>query len=505
MTMSEQPRFQGNDDALDFLGRYLFQIKSSAYELPMYKADTRERDRALIRFAYSEPLLAGVLSSVVSRDSNRQWSLIGPARSVAVWARKLHDADEGLGWRSFVAKNSSAYYNTNIGMVAEIGSDRNGVPQKLWSFDPTNVRLSGKINPEQPFMYYYPSTGKIDLYRKDVLHQNSMPNIQEKMASAGFCAVERSTLMAKIMLGLIYHQLEKLDFAPQRGLAIFKGFMRDEWEQAKAEAEAQMKNRDASYYRGILSIFTNNSDAAVDLLGFSNLPDNFQMMDFIEIIMQAYSLAFSYPVGEFWAIQSGSFGRTGEHQLQQQQATAKGELEFAKGLEEQLQSWFLPPSVDFSFEQRNDTGEFNKLQMIQAKSTMLLDMFAASRQGEEEGQASENLFSKDEIRQLYVESGIIPPEWTSQEAEEVDYDLSQMRDRIYSNPHLMKRIVQTPNEPLVCYRWGPKNDYLGTRNRATNMEVAKYLSNLTFPHGDIEVLANYGGELLEKRTYAIAK
>lgn len=498
---SEQERFNSFDDTFSIVRTFIQSVTDTDYQLPPYRADTRERDKALINFANSEPLLAGVLSSVVSRDANRRWTLIGPARSVSIWGNRLHGVDEGLGWRSFVSKMSHSYYSTNLGFAVEVGADKNGVPTALWSFDPTRVRLTGIINAKAPYMVYYPPTGQVNLFRSDVLHSNSLPTIQEEMRGAGYCAIERSVLMAKIMLGLVHHQIEKLNAAPGKGLALFKGIQRDEWEQAKAEAEAMIETLGARYYKGILSLFTANSDAEVDLLNFSNLPDNFVLKDFVEIIMQAYSLAFNYPVGEFWAISSGSFGRTGEHKLQQQQATDKGELEFSSSLQEQLRSWFLPPSLYYTFEERNDTGELNKADLIKAKTETLLEMYNAGRRFVVEGE--EPLFSPKEIRQLFVEHGIIPPEWTEEEEEDAIVSLDKLRHQVLSNPNLISRVTKYPEEPIVAYSWNPPAEMANVRVNAKNWNwrVSNYLSDLVFPDGTLSVLWERGGDILDRRFF----
>jgi hypothetical protein len=487
-TKSKQPRFKDDRE----LANYFIKMISRADEtLPDYKSDTRPRDLELLRLVRSESLLSGVVSGAVSRDKNRGWTLTGAARQVSVFSKKLHSVQDGEGWRRFVSLNANSWYVTDLGYISEIGFRfRGGPAETLWHLDPTRCRITGITKPP---MYYYPNTGKVSLKRNEYIHGNSMPSVEEKMKYAGFSAVERALEFVRLMIGLNRHQLEKLGVVAPKGILLGKGIKRDEWEQAIEQYEEDMKNKGRAYYEGVLMLFTQSEASDIVLTALSTLPDNFELKEFIDVVMQAYSLAFGYPVGEFWAIQSGSFGRTGEMKVQQQQATAKGELDFALSFQEQLQTYFLPSTVDFQFDQRNDSGDLIKAESTNTAFQIVKEAYETGSKGE-----LEPIISQEEARMLMAELGIIPKEWAKDDEDITSSDLQDTRERMLERAGVIESIQAHPDEPVVMYSHNIKDVI---RNSLITKETTDFLNRYHFPPGKITVLWNSGREALARRYY----
>lgn len=491
-TRSIQPRFKKNSD--ETMRAIIDMIRKADQTLPRYSSDTRKRDEELLKMVRSEPLLSGVVASAVSRDKNRGWLLTGPARQVSTFSRRLHSVHEGEGWRQFVSLNSHSWYSTNFGYASEIGfTFRNGPAATMWHMDPINCRLTGNV--KEP-MYYYPANGKVGLKRDEYIHGNSMPSPEEKMKRAGFCAVERCLDFTRLMIGVNRHQLEKLGVAPSKGILLGKGILRDEYDNAVAQAQEDADNKELMYYRGVMFLFTRNVDAALDFIGLSELPDNFELTQFIDVVMQGYALAFGYPVGEFWSIQSGSFGRTGEMKEQQHQATAKGELDFALSFQEQLQTYFLPATVNFQFDQRNDRGDLVRAE-ANAKIWEIIKE-AYSTENSKEGP----LITKEQALELMVQHGILPAEMTENEEDLAVTDLKEVRERALSQPEVLEAIHRMPDDPIVVYRYEPQENKNYTPFARTRTKSAKNIAALTgewFPPGDVQVLWEKGSDALKTR------
>lgn len=478
---SKQERFTNPQDTIAYLLRL---VSKANQQLPAYSADTRKRDEALLRFVRSESLLSGVVSSAVSRDKNRGWTLTGGARQVSSYSNKFHSVNYDLGWRQFVSLNATSWYATNFGYASEIGFRYKGGPaETMYHIDPTKCILQD--DPKKP-INYYPPTKKIPLRRGEFIHGNSMPSVEEKMRRAGFCAVERALEFTRLMIGLSRHHLEKLGVAIPKGIVLGKGITQTEWEQARAMIDAEKEASDREYYEGIMMLFSKNTDADLKLIGLSELPDNFSMSTFIDIIMQGYALAFGYPVGEFWSIASGSFGRTGEMKEQQQQATAKGELDFALSFQEQLQKYFLPESVNFQFDQRNDRGDLVNIEVVEKKFNMI-----------NEGVKS-TLYDKEEAFKLLAMENIIPADWTETEEDVSTSDLQETRERMLSRPEILRALKYSPSEPIVQYTYNPKFDFAMPVMKTRDLRVA---SHYEFPVGKVEVLWESGEDAFRKRIY----
>ena len=501
--------------AYEIMNHFMNMIIRADERLPRYSADTRERDGKLLQLIRSESMLAGTVSSAVSRDTNRGWTLSGTARQVGVYSNKLHSVNEGSGWRRFVSLNATSWYGTNVGYASEIGFRFKGGPaETMWFLDPTAIRQTGLTKPP---MYFYPKKGgKVPLNNSEYIHGNSMPAVETSLKFAGFCAVERAMNFIRLMIGLNRHQLEKLGVALPKGILLGKGITREEFTNAVEQANEDAKNKNQSYYKGILGIFAENVGADLELIALSTLPDNFTLQEFVDVIMQVYALAFGFPVGEFWSIASGSFGRTGEMKEQQQQATAKGELDFALSFQEQLQTFFLPSTVNFQFEQRNDKGELIKAEADRMEFDIIKDAYSTGLKEEAELLIAETsivdeegntidlknsreelmLISKNEARQKLAMSGIIPSEWT-EEIEDVETtDLKEIRERLLDTTEIAKVAYQSPNEPIVLYSY---NTQAKIKNSKASEEARRYISKFYYPPGKLAILWNSGSEIIKNR------
>lgn len=479
MSTIQKDRFD-NDEMM--FRRIINMVSRSDVVLPPYEADTRKRDEALQTFWRSESLLASVLAASVARDKNRGWELRGGARLVSEFAKKLHSIHNSEGWRQFVSMNSTAWYTSNIGYVSEIGVDRNKKSETMWHIDPVRLRMTGAR--DYP-MYYYPATGKKRMRRETYIHGNSMPAIQEKMNYAGFCAVERALLFTRLMIGLHYHQLEKLGVAPPKGILFATGINRQEWESAIANFEETKQNQNLEAYDGVFGLFVKDTNAKLDLIGLSELPDNFNLRDWLDNIMKAYSLAFGTNVYQFWTPENGTFGRGKEIDAMRKNTTYMGELEFALSFQDQIQTYFLPPSVMFDFNMQNDDDLLEQ----EETNTMIINNLKALKDS--------GFIDESQGRYLLAKKGIIPREWAEgiEDQSLTITDLQQVRQRIKDNFEVRRYAHTFPDDPIVLYTYNNKREIMG------NMIDSEKLYEYEFPNGNVYVLYPSGEEMLKKVYY----
>ena len=136
---SDQPRF-GTTPQEFFISNYSWFTDESKVE-PPYSANNRDRDTWLQRFAKKDPILIGVLSSVVDIDKNRGWRMVGGRNQVGRFTRMFHNwqaAPGVFGWRQGISHASKSFWNTDMGAVVEWGrSSRLGPLRAMYSVDPT--------------------------------------------------------------------------------------------------------------------------------------------------------------------------------------------------------------------------------------------------------------------------------------------------------------------------------------------------------------------------------
>lgn len=491
---SQQPRFENKNYRQIAEAIYKFMLNAED-ALPPYKSDTRNRDKELMRLVRSENIISGILSSVVARDQNRAWLLTGGVRQVSQYGSKLHHVHDGSGWRKFVSLNSTSYHVTDFGFMSEVGfASRNGRAETMWNIDPTRTKFSGII--DTPVTYFPPNASKVNLEPEYYINGNSMPAIEESLRGIGFSAVERCLYAIRMMMGIFRHSLEKLGFSPPKGILLGKGIRRQDLDAAYQRLKEDKERQDVAFYEGVLALFTSNPQAKIDLVSLSELPDNFSLGQWLDNLVKIMSLAFNYPIAEFWSLDTGTWGRGETDALQFEQATSKGENSFALSFQEQLQRKYFPETVDFVFDNRNEAGELVVAERKSQAADMIGDLY-------EKGlQYGESLISKEEARKLLVQNGIIPQEFTDEEEPETSAtDLKAIREMLLSDNKIFRIAQEFPNEPIVQYRWQP--DIIGKINMHSNVNemITREICKVPYHPGSYVVLWESGSDVFRKRVF----
>jgi hypothetical protein len=274
-----------------------------------------------------------------------------------------------------------------------------------------------------------------------------------------------------------------------------------DYDRAMRDAEEEMSNEEIQFFRSVIAIFTNQLKAEIDLIGFSQLPDNFQLKEFIDIIMQTYALAFGYPVSEVWTVSTGSFSRDGEIEAQQGQATAKGELAFSLSLQDQLQTHFIPSSVLFSFDLRNDLGDLSRAEIDNLRTQTIINLYTAGRIS---GESDEPLLSRDQALELLASYELIPNAWIEELSDSGTQDIKEIREHIRRNPFVINRALLYPDEPIVYYRYDALGGNFG--GAFVDVDTNDYLLSRTLAgvkpcSGTYGVLFSSGEDMLRKKIF----
>lgn len=428
MVKSQQERFNNTADTAE---QFFFTTSNliSDYEEaePAYQADARTRDAWLLEFVKREPHLAGVVSSVTAIDKNRGWRVIGGRNQVKRVTDMLHNFEvaPGLkGWRPALASASEAFWNTDLGAVVELGKEsRNGPIKALYNVDPTMCRLTGRA--DYP-LYYYPKSGKLMKWAdNDYFRVVSLPSIIEKYNALGNCAVSRCVQIAQLMIALYRHEEEKMLSRAPRGLLLLSGIKRDQWEKAMQARDAQLDAKEVKYFGAVAVLASAASTVEAKLVALSELPANFELRTWMDMTMYGYALCFGYDQSEFWPVQYGALGRGNETKIQHEKATGKGRLDFVLGFQEQLQN-FLPDSIDFEFDQRDEQGDLIHASVHQAWSDVAETLYSKSQAN------NVPLLSREETRVILADYGIIPSAWadskyiSSTDSTEVALDMDEI-------------------------------------------------------------------------------
>jgi len=439
---SSQPRFKNKmEDPSEFFMSTLNLLQDLEDDPePQYQADSKLRDAWLIRFVNREPHLSGVISSVTAIDKNRGWSVVGGRNQVNRVTQMLHSFEcaPGLtGWRPAFAATSEAFWNTDMGGVVEIGRDGRGGPiTKLFTVDPTRCQLTG--NMDTPLKYYPTKGGKVQKWSSDdYFRVSSLPSLLEGFNGLGRCAVSRAVQIALTMIALLRHDQEKLLARAPRGLLLLSGIKQKQWADAMAARDAQLDSQNDKYFGAVAVLASSAASVDAKLVALSELPVSFNLREFMDMTMYGYSLCFGYDPSEFWPVQYGALGRGNETQIQHEKATGKGRLDFVLGFQEQLSN-FLPDSIDFTMEQRDDQGDLLHASVDQAWANVAKTMYTSKLNGIP-------LITNEEARVLLAQYGVIPTTW-SPTAEVAANDIEDSDDEpVVDQPEDMPKDTNSPD------------------------------------------------------------
>jgi hypothetical protein len=400
---SKQPRMNLTGENPE---SFFQSISSLIYEEvepePPYIPDSRRRDKWLTNFLRKEPHLAGVVNSVTAIDKNRGWRVVGGRNQVKRITNMLHNFENspGLcGWRPSLATASQAFWTTDIGTIVEVGRDGKGGPvSALYNVDSTKCHLSGSS--DFP-LKYHPKKGPEQTWGvDDFFRVVSAPSILEEHLGLGNCAVSRAIQLAQLMVALYRHDEEKLLSRAPRGLLLLQGIKQNQWDTAMAARDEKLNSVEDKYYGAIAVLASASATVDAKMVALSELPADFNLRDWMDMLLYGYALCFGYDASEFWPVQYGALGRGNETQIQHEKATGKGRLDFVLGFQEQLEN-FLPDSIDFEFDQRDEQGDLIHASVHQAWASVAKTLVKDS-----------GLLNVDEGRIILAQFGIIPDEWT---------------------------------------------------------------------------------------------
>lgn len=437
-TLSKQPRLGAVDKERMFASFYRW-VKSQAADLPPYAADSRKRDHWLSEAWMKEPHLAGVINTVVSIDRNREWSITGGRNVVNRYNNILRTAEQGEGYRYFTGRAALSFYTSDLGAVTEVGRDGpDGPSRAFYNVDPTKCMLTG--NMDTP-LSYTPPNGKEQLWQPlDYFRTTPLPTVREEFNGLGYCAVSRAWQLVQLMTAIYEHDLEKLGARAPKGLLLLQNISENQWEDAMKAREANLSKMERDYYGGVAILAQEGVDQIdAKLVALSQLPDGFDLEKVTKLIMLGIALCFGYDPIEFWAIDTGALGRSRESEIQNQKATGKGAVEFARTFQDRLQRE-LPPTLFFEYEQRDISGEISEAQLQKAWADVFAVYFDKGA----------GILSADECRQLMVDQGIIPSEWTIAE-EDTQIDSTGEQRSWLDNEATWRSVFTDPRQPIVRY------------------------------------------------------
>lgn len=450
---SVQPRFT---QKMNQFGSFMGWQSVAELEIPSYGPGqaAKMRNEILSSFWKVEPHIAGVVNSVVNLDKNRGWDLVGPKRQVNRYRDiLLHNVEGNRGWRQFASMQSQSYWTTDIGYVAEVEREGDGGPMRnLYHVDPTRCYFTGSW--ETP-LSYTPINGREQYwYESDYIQSASLPDIRERYAGLGYCALSRSVEVIKVLYMIYQHDQEMLGARAPKGLLLLHNVSEDQWQQALKLRTVELDSLDRKYFSGVMTLASSGLDQIqAQLIALSQLPVGFDPEGFTALSMFAIALCFGYDPSQFWPVQSGALGRGRETEIQHREATAKGGLDWALSYQREIQS-VLPPTISFSMEQRNVEGEKMDADLNNTHAKMVSLLYETGLKQGYPLLGKTIMEARQRALVMLADRGVISPDWADIENESQASDMgnNEYREKYMDDYRVREGLKCFPTETVsVCH------------------------------------------------------
>lgn len=456
--LSKQTRF--SEEERIFNGIMRWRTYNAAME-PYGTRDTCKRDSQLHASWKKNSIWAGMVGTDAAIESTQGWRLIGGKRLVSKYQYVINNHHVGIdvhGHRKGMHAGKVAYNTQDLGWVLETSREATQANSGMdfgnlaeFAFVPSmQARLTG--DPDEPIV-----VNGNQWFPEDYWRICRFPDQSGNQYGIGYCPTSMVLDVIELLYAVFMHDREQLGDKAPRGLLVLKGVDETNWLSAMNARRDQRTQREQTFYDSIDILTQPNMAIDIDakLIALSNLPTDFSRTEFVEMAVRTMALALGRDVGEFWAVDGGSFGRSAEAMVQHRKAVRKSK-EFALSYAEWMTDdhYGLPETLDYSIEERDDEGDLLLAQVNNAHAQFVATLAGAG------------IFEDPRTYQsILVDRGAIRPEYTEVEEEAQATDTEKIRtlkqrtrEWAMTRPRI-RRCVESPHmkdEPIVMYEW-PKN------------------------------------------------
>lgn len=371
-------------------------------KLPVW-GDPR-RDTELRDLAKQESILSGAFASMTQKMVSLGWTIKGSKNLVRRYSSLLYDANDGKGWSDYVAKLTQDFLSLDRGSFTELGrvSRESERVEAIWNIDGLMMLL--RNDPNFPYWYHGPGDSR-KVSSKDAFRIASLPGPGQQSAGLGFCAVSRAAKAAQLLITLYQYDMDKLSNMPPQGIMAVAGMTDRQLRDALEKYKVSLNQKNSLVYPGVLFLASMGGDLKVSSVPFATLPDSFTRQEVVQIYVYTLALDFGVDAREFWPAAIAGATRA-DALVQAMKAKGKGPGEAISVIERAVNTFVLPPGVDFKFDFQDDEEDSLKAEIDFTRAKMITELYGHSAQMV----AGEGIIDRDEARELLGQMGILPRE-----------------------------------------------------------------------------------------------
>lgn len=446
-----------------------------------------------------EPYLTGFINKIVAAQANRGWSLVGGKRTVNLTAQMMHRFDpttirlpdgrvvidefRSAGWRkaqkrkilSYLTRNAGAYTEIQYRLEPRFTANGWSVSQvtNLYNMDTRKVEFTA--NALYPIRY----DGSDPWPAASYYHLVASPLDTQEYYDCGMSPLFRCIRLAQLMVNIGDWEIGTLadDFVDV--ILLLNGATDEEFNAAmKARSLVQVNGNKAK--RGAVIASTDPSmPLTAEVLRLREKPaslDDFTSR--LYMLLQGYAVNLGYGLGHFMESPFGALlGRSGNEIDAAQRTTAEaGGNDYHLEDQAAMNQYVMPANIAFLYDEQ-DIDERSNAEITEIRARTIEGLFLAQRLAEDykgkeiqsfaRGRGN-NLGTPEQFRQLMVDWGIVPPEWTegAEDINVTDVEQVRMQQKILSMPEVHRFILgvesgEYRDDAITRYHYNPEKDVHG--------------------------------------------
>lgn len=493
-SLEDASPLKGGSDLSRLYAHRILQLCDHVREqMPPFRRDTRALDKWLISTMDDEK--TGFLSSFIDQaamiQSNRNYFLVGPKRTVRLCQAVLNGSELGDGFRRLLKLSALNYYCSNFGAAVRLQrkepvsavylSDldvwewHTPPVTSLFATDPTGFTPSSSDDYIYPYDYFGTPWSRLDFFRV-----NSMPSTQVNTWGVGRSPLYRCIQIARMTSAIYEYIFDLVSPDTAKGIITVQGMGHNEFLQAVFGSES-VNEQDALFKDGsgeaigdIIVLADRDEEIKVKFVTLGRLPEGFFLDQWVRWTLTAFATNLGFPLEEFIGMPSSRLlGQSGsEVEAGQQRGASKGGAEFVNQFQEQMQQFVLPSVVRIEFADRDAAEELTAVTLMEKKAKIVTNLFTATqleildRQNENQDTLLEaraggsHIITADEARRLLVEWGVLP-EWFTPMPDNVPADsrnlpagpVARLREKMRDTQQIRKLAAEAgnlPDDQVVC-------------------------------------------------------
>lgn len=407
----QQPEKEASAPSIFFLPRWAQSLTTC----PAYWSPSRDEWMQEFLRTPGNDLLAGCVANLVARVAATNWYIEGPLEMAQLYHHiLLYWSDFYAGWETLVEKWVHSFLTRDFGGVVEFlkapGHTREGPSLGIAHLDES--RCIPTNDPEYPILYRDQSGNLRKMHRTQIGRIVDSPNPLRAYKGVGYCSVSRALVVAHVLMDLLKYKRERLSDLPPAGILFVNNMTEPQWQDLEEKYRLNEENKGNSIWRNVMVALGVDPQFPVsaELFEFSQLPENFDEKEFMNVIMYSFAMAFREDPREFWPVSAGPLGTAREAELMHKKAKVKGLGIILQSITRQLnRPDFLPPELTFHFDFRDDEEDRMRAEINDIKARWITRLTRPQGGGGMLGAegSAEPLISRDEARALLVREGVV--------------------------------------------------------------------------------------------------